>query len=204
MSSILLVTSSPRGAASHSSRIATELAAGLQAARPGSCLVVRDLAAKPLPHIGADFAAGIRSQAAARSPAETEAVAESDAAVAELLAADSVVIAAGLINFGIPSTLKAWLDHVARAGQTFRYSEKGPEGLVTGRRVHVVIASGGIYSEGPAAALDHAVPYLRTMLGFLGMTDIELVRIEGVALGGDAEAEALARARAELPLLAAA
>ena len=88
--------------------------------------------------------------------------------MAELLAADTVVIAAGLINFAVPSTLKAWLDHVARAGETFRYSEKGPEGLVTGRKVYLVIASGGVYSDGPAAAFDHAVPYLRTMLGLPG------------------------------------
>ncbi|MEQ8344226.1 MAG: FMN-dependent NADH-azoreductase [Sneathiellaceae bacterium] len=202
MSEILLVTSSPRGTASHSSRIAGELARGLQAASPGSRLAVRDLAAQPLPHIGSDFAAGIHAPADTRSAAQAQAVASSDAAVAELLAADTVVIAAGLINFAVPSTLKAWLDHVARAGQTFRYSEKGPEGLVTGRKVYLVIASGGVYSDGPAAAFDHAVPYLRTMLGFLGMTDVELIRVEGVAMGPDAEARALSQARAQLSGLA--
>lgn len=202
MSEILLVTSSPRGAASHSSRIAGELARSLQQANPGSRLVQRDLAVQPLPHIGTDFAAGIHAPAEQRSAGQAAAVAASDAVVAELLAADTVVIAAGLINFAIPSTLKSWLDHVARAGQTFRYSEAGPEGLVTGRRVYLVIASGGVYSAGPAAAFDHAVPYLRAVLGFLGMTDVELVRVEGVAMGPEAEAAALSQARAQLSGLA--
>lgn len=204
MSSILLVTSSPRGDASHSTRIATELAARLRAARPGAALVTRDLAREPLPHITPAFASGIYTPAEQRNAAQAAAVAPSDAAVDELLAADTVVIATGLINFGIASTLKAWIDHVARAGRTFSYGADGPKGLATGKKVYLVLASGGVYSDGPAAALDYAVPYLTAVLGFLGMTDVEVIRVEGVAGGAEAESQALAAARERIPLLAAA
>ena len=194
MSSILLVTSSPRGAASHSTRVATELASKLQARTPGSKLVTRDLNSNPLPHIDADFSSGIYTPAESRSERQQSVVGVSDAIVDELVAADAIVIATGMINFNISSTLKAWVDHIARAGRTFSYGAEGPKGLVTGKKVYIVIASGGVYSNGPAAAFDHAVPYLRTALGFLGMTDVEVVRIEGVAMGPEAEAKAISSA----------
>ncbi|UGY10696.1 FMN-dependent NADH-azoreductase [Phyllobacterium pellucidum] len=194
MSSILLVTSSPRGAASHSTRVATELAQKLQAKTPGSAIVKRDLASQPLPHIDADYSSGIYTPVESRSERQQRVVGVSDAIVDELFAADSIVIATGLINFNISSTLKAWVDHIARAGKTFSYGAEGPKGLVTGKKVYIVIASGGVYSSGPAAAFDHAVPYLKTALGFLGMTDVEVIRIEGVAMGPDAEAKAVSSA----------
>ncbi|HEY9568252.1 MAG TPA: NAD(P)H-dependent oxidoreductase, partial [Thalassobaculum sp.] len=147
-----------------------------------------------LPHIDAAFASGIGTPAGERSAAQAAAVAASDATVDELLAADKVVIATGLINFGIASTLKTWIDHVARAGRTFRYGADGPQGLATGKQVYVVLASGGVYSAGPAAAFDHAVPYLKATLGFLGMSEVEVIRIEGVAMGAEAERDALAKA----------
>ncbi|PSH70974.1 FMN-dependent NADH-azoreductase [Phyllobacterium brassicacearum] len=194
MSSILLVTSSPRGAASHSTRVATELAQKLQAKTPGAKIVTRDLASNPLPHIDADYASGIYTPAESRSVQQQSVVGVSDAVVDELFAADAVVIATGMINFNISSTLKAWIDHIARAGRTFSYGADGPKGLVTDKKVYVVIASGGVYSDGPAAAFDHATPYLKTALGFLGMTDVEVVRIEGVAMGPEAEAKAISSA----------
>ena len=194
MSSILLVTSSPRGAASHSTRVATELAQKLQAKTPGAKIVTRDLAHDPLPHIDADYASGIYTPAESRSVQQQSVVGVSDAVVDELFAADAVVISTGMINFNISSTLKAWIDHIARAGRTFSYGADGPKGLVTGKKVYVVIASGGVYSNGPAAAFDHATPYLKTALGFLGMTDVEVVRIEGVAMGPEAEAKAISSA----------
>src|SRR5690349_6497016 len=157
MSSILLVTSSPRGAASHSTRVATELAQKLQAKTPGSAIVKRDLASQPLPHIDADYSSGIYTPVESRSERQQSVVCVSDAIVDELFAADSIVIATGLINFNISSTLKAWVDHIARAGKTFSYGAEGPKGLVTGKKVYIVIASGGVYSSGPAAAFDHAV-----------------------------------------------
>ncbi|UXN61216.1 FMN-dependent NADH-azoreductase [Phyllobacterium zundukense] len=194
MSSILLVTSSPRGAASHSTRVATELANKLQAKTPGAKIVTRDLANNPLPHIDADYASGIYTPVESRSVQQQNVVGVSDAVVDELFAADAVVISTGMINFNISSTLKAWIDHIARAGRTFSYGAEGPKGLVTGKKVYVVIASGGVYSDGPAAAFDHATPYLKTALGFLGMTDVEVIRIEGVAMGPEAEEKAISSA----------
>lgn len=204
MSSILLVTSSPRGDASHSTRVATELAESLRAATPGSTLSIRDLARDPLPHIDPAFASGIYTPAEQRDAGQVRAVAASDAAVDELLAADVVVIATGIINFGVSSTLKSWVDHIARAGRTFSYGADGPKGLITGKKAYVVVASGGVYSQGPAAAFDHAVPYLRSVLGFLGMADVEVIRIEGVAMGAEAERQALDAARERVSGLAVA
>ncbi len=158
MSSILLVTSSPRGAASHSTRVATELAAKLRKANPSSTLVVRDLVANPLPHIDPDYSTGIYTPAEARTQRQAEVVAVSDAALDELFAADTVILATGFINFGISSTLKSWIDHISRSGKSFSYGENGPKGLVTGKKVYVVLASGGIYSEGAAVQMDHADP----------------------------------------------
>ena len=117
-----------------------------------------------------------------RSSELLAAVRHPDETIAELLAADTIVIGAPLYNFGIASTLKAWIDHIARAGITFRYSAAGPEGLVKGKTVYVAFASGGIYSEGPLTAYDFVAPYLRTVLGFLGMTDVTVVRVEGTAV----------------------
>ncbi len=204
MSNILLVTSSPRGSASHSTRVATELAAKLREANPSSRLIVRDLAANPLPHIDPDYSAGIYTPVEQRTPRQAEVVAVSDAVVEELLSADTVVLATGFINFNISSTLKSWIDHVARAGKSFSYSEGGPKGLATGKKVYVVLASGGIYSEGAAVQMDHAVPYLRSVLGFLGMTDVEVIRVEGVGMGEEAVTTALNKASARIEALVSA
>jgi FMN-dependent NADH-azoreductase len=203
MTSILLVTSSPRGAASHSTRLATELVDKLRADSPESAVVRRDLVRNQLPHIDTHFALGIATPANQRSAKQEDAVAISDAVVDEVLAADTVVVAAGIINFSIPSTLKAWLDHLARSGRTFRYTENGPVGLIGNKKIYLVVASGGIYSEGPDTPLDHAVPYLISVLSFMGMNDVDVVRIEGVAMGADAEREALSKAQNRLSELAA-
>ncbi|MER9296968.1 FMN-dependent NADH-azoreductase [Mesorhizobium sp. M0621] len=202
--SILLVTSSPRGAASHSTRIATEFAEKLVAADPSNTLVVRDLVANPLPHIDADYASGIYVPAEARTPRQAEVVGVSDVVLDELFAADTVILATGFINFNISSTLKSWVDHISRSGKSFAYGENGPKGLVTGKKVYIVLASGGIYSEGAAVQFDHAIPYLRGVLGFLGMTDVDVIRIEGVSMGPDAVASALARATAKVDAVVAA
>lgn len=204
MSSILLLTSSPR-AESLSTTIAADLASKIQAQQPGSVVVRRDLAANPLPHIDDLFTAAIRKPADARTAQEAEAVKTSDKLVDELLAADTVVIGTGLINFGIYSSLKTWIDNVARAGRTFSYTENGPVGLATGKKVYVVLASGGVYSQGPAAPMNHAVPYLNSVLGFLGISDIETIYVEGLAFGPEAAEKAIgaAKARAEEIALAA-
>ncbi|MET3577091.1 FMN-dependent NADH-azoreductase [Mesorhizobium robiniae] len=201
--SILLVTSSPRGAASHSTRIATELAEKLLAANPSAKLVVRDLVSNPLPHIDPDYSTGIYTPVEARTQRQAEVVGVSDGVLEELFAADTIILATGFINFGISSTLKSWVDHVARSGKTFAYGEDGPKGLVTGKKVYIVLASGGIYSEGAAVQLDHAIPYLRSVLGFIGMTDVDVIRIEGVGMGPDAVTAALAKASAKVDAVVA-
>ncbi|MGE0281228.1 MAG: FMN-dependent NADH-azoreductase [Rhizobiaceae bacterium] len=203
MSNILLVTSSPRGEASHSTKIATELATRLNAALSGSHIVKRDLVASPLPHIEPDYASGIYTPAESRTPHQADVVGVSDAAVDELLAADHIVLATGLINFSISSTLKSWIDHISRSGRTFKYGANGPEGLVTGKKVYIVLASGGVYSEGPAAVMDFAVPYLKSVLAFNGMTDVEVIRVEGVGMGEDAVKAALAKAESRVEAIAA-
>ena len=198
MSSILLLTSSPR-ADSLSTSIAADLAEKIKAQNPGRTIVHRDLAVAPLPHIDELFTAAIRKPAEDRTAQEAEAVKISDELVDELLAADTVVIGTGLINFNIYSSLKAWIDNIARAGRTFKYGENGPVGLATGKKAYIVLASGGVYSSGPAVGMNHAVPYLKSVLGFIGITDVETVYVEGLAFGPEAAEKAIgaAKARAE-------
>jgi FMN-dependent NADH-azoreductase len=195
MSSILLVTSSPRGEESLSTKIANEFVDKLKAQDAGATVTHRDLGKNPIAHLDTVTTSAIKKQPADRTADETAAVAESDTLTAELLAADTVVIATGLINFNIYSTLKSWIDNVARAGMTFRYTAEGPEGLATGKKVYVVLSSAGIYSEGPAMAMNHAVPYLKTVLAFMGMTDVEVIAVEGTAFGPEALEKAIASAQ---------
>lgn len=195
MSSILLVTSSPRGDDSLSSKVAHNLANELSARDNGTSVVHRDLGVNPIPHLDSVTTSAIRKPAADRTPEEAAAADYSDKLVAELMAADTVVIATGLINFNIYSTLKSWIDNIARAGQTFRYTAEGPEGLAKGKKIYIVLASGGVYSEGPATGMNHAVPYLTTILGFLGMTDVEVIYVEGLAFGPEAAEKAIASAQ---------
>lgn len=193
---ILHVASSPRGSASYSNRVAAQVLDELRSRTPGATVAVRDLAREPLPHIGDDFVAAIRAPDGPQTDAQRALLAQSDALIDELLAADVVVIGAPMINFTIPSNLKTWIDYVARAGRTFSYSEKGPQGLVTGKHVIVVAARGGIYPDG--AALDFQLPYLKSVLGFLGMTEVEVLEVEGTAYGPEAAEKAVAAATAKM------
>jgi FMN-dependent NADH-azoreductase len=192
MTNILYVTSSPRGAESYSHRVASQVIAELQAAHPGARVRVRDVARDPLPHVDENFVAALRPSGGSLTADQQAIITQSDALIDELLAADIIVIAAPMYNFGIPSTLKAWIDYVARAGRTFRYTEKGPEGLVTGKKAILIHSRGGVYSSGPAQAMDHQGTYLRSVLGFLGVTDVESVDVEGVAYGPDVAEKAVA------------
>ena len=203
MANILLITSSPRGSESYSNRIADTVIRDLRNNDPDALLMVRDLAQDPLPHVDDDFVTATRGREGPQTPRQQAILAESDELIDELTAADIVVIAAPMINFSVSSTLKAWFDYIARAGRTFSYSEKGPQGLMTGKRVIIVSASGGIYS-GANAAFDFQVPWLRSMVGFLGMTDVEVIRVEGTALGSEAAEQAVARAAAQAHEVAAA
>jgi len=196
MMNILFVSSSPRGGESYSNRVARRIVDDLIAGNPGARVVVRDLAQQPLPHVGAAFGTGRMVPREKQSDEERQSLALSDTLVDELFAADVIVIAAPMHNFGLTSSLKAWIDHIVRPGRTFTHSEKGPQGLVTGKKAVFVLARGGVYSEGPMQAFDFQEPYLRSVLGFMGMTDVEIVRVEGVALGERALSQALRSAEA--------
>ena len=196
MTHLLFITSSPRARQSYSHAIARGIVDDLKIHDPGLRVVVRDVAKEPLPHASADFASSRALPPDRRDAVATRALELSDALVAEVQAADVVVIAAPMHNFGIPSALKAWVDHIVRPGQTFTYSAQGPRGLVEGKKVVLVLARGGVYSSGAMQAFDFQEPYLRTVLGLIGMTDVEVVRIEGVAMGDEAVRSALSSAKA--------
>lgn len=202
MSHILLITSSPRGADSLSSRFATEIAEGIKA-RSGGTLTVRDLAADPLSHITSAYINGRVTAPDDRTPEQAEAVGIAQALVDELKAADVVVLGSAMINFGPSSQLKAWFDHVTWPGVTFGYGATGPKGMLHGKKVYLVTSAGGVFSEGVWAPFDFQSNYLMHLLGFIGLTDIELVRVEGTVLGPDAAEAAVANAeRAVYTLLA--
>ncbi|CAN5370723.1 FMN-dependent NADH-azoreductase AzoR3 [soil metagenome] len=196
MSQVLVLNSSLSGEASVSRLLVAETVSQLVARDPAAKLVFRDLAETEIPHLNPRTVAGVR--ATASTPAETKARDLSDTLIAELRAADTIVIGAPMYNFSIPSTLRTWFDHVLRAGETFSYSEAGPKGLLEGKRVIVVESRGGLYSEGPAQALDFQEPYLRQLLGFIGLTDVTFVQAEKIGYGPDARAAAIEGAKARL------
>jgi FMN-dependent NADH-azoreductase len=198
MSKVLVINSSVTGEASVSHRLVDEVVAGLRAADAGVEVVERDLSQAPVPHLSGETLAGFGG---AETPAAVAARALSDELVAELKAADVLVIGAPMYNFGIPSTLKAWFDHVLRAGVTFRYTETGPVGLVGAKTAIVVSARGGVFA--PEAAEDHQERHLRTLLGFIGLNDVRFVRAEGLALGEQPRAQALAAAQQQVLTLKA-
>lgn len=191
MNHILLITSSPRGADSLSTRFATEIAEGIKA-RTGGTLTVRDLAANPLPHITLAYIDGRIAAPDARTPEQTDAVGIAQELVDELKASDVIVLGSGMINFGPSSQLKAWFDHVTWPGVTFGYGDTGPKGLLPSKKVYLVTATGGVFSEGAWAPFDFQSNYLLHLLGFIGLTDVELVRVEGTVFGPDAAKTAIA------------
>lgn len=196
MSNILVLTSSALAEASASNEIVRDAVSALRAADPAAQIVTRDVGSRPIPHLTLDAASALRAEPANAAQAASRAL--SDELIAELKAADTIVIGAPMYNFGITSTLKAWFDHVLRAGVTFRYTEKGAEGLLTGKRAVVVETRGGLYSEGPAQVMDSQEPHLRTLLGFIGITDVTFVRAEKLAFGPEAREQAIGAARTEI------
>ena len=201
MSDVLLITSSPR-VESYSTRVGRSLAEKL-ASRPGSSLTVRDLTRHPLPHIDDSFALARNTPTDFLTSAQRKTLATSDELLVELFAADTLVIAAGMINFGIPSSLKAYIDLIVRPGISFRYGEKGPEGLIKGKKAYLVVARGGVYTQGPMQAYNFQDTYLKTALGFIGITDVEVIAVEGVAFGPEATEKAVGAALARVEAIAA-
>jgi FMN-dependent NADH-azoreductase len=197
MKNILLVESSPRGNDSYSHQAARSIVNDLQMRDPGATVLVRDLGQNPAPHVGLPFITGMYAAPEQLTPDQADSLAFSDTLIDEILVADTIVIAVPMHNFGISSRLKAWIDHVVRAGRTFSYGANGPEGLAKGKRVIVVLASGGVYSNERMKAFDFAEPYLRTVLGFIGLTNADFVRVEGVANSLIGPEKALAAANAQ-------
>jgi len=194
MSKLLLIRSAATGPAS----VSNALIDAYVAAHPGSTVTERDLDRNPVPHVTSESLAGIGRQAAEGSQF-TLARALQDELIAELFAADTLVLGLPLYNFGMPSTLKAWFDYVARAGTTFQYSANGPEGLVKGKRAIIAHARAGKYDD--AAGFPFGLAHTRALLNFIGITDIEVVTAEGLAFGPDVAAAAIAEASAAIAAL---
>lgn len=188
---LLHIDSSILGDASVSRQVSAAIVAHLVETAPGTKVVTRDLAAAPIAHLSGAYLAG-QGVDTKHDQALQEDLALGGAALAEFLAADTVVIGCPMYNFAIPSQLKAWIDRIAVAGKTFRYTEHGPEGLAGGKRVIVASSRGGFYGAGtPHASYEHQVSYLRAVFGFLGIRDIQVIEAEGIALGADQRGKAL-------------
>ena len=189
-------------ATSHTRRLSAELVEKLKAANPGASVVYRDVAVDRLPHVDMTIREAWLPEGE-KDASLTATAARSKALVDELKAADVVVIGAPMYNFTVPSTLKSWIDHVSIAGQTFQYTPTGPKGLLTGK-AYLALSSGGVYSQGPFAAVEHLATYLTSLMGFLGIGDVEVVRAEGVAYGPDQDKAAMASAQERIEALVAA
>ena len=194
MKTILQLNSSILSDNGQSSRLADEFVAAL----PYAEVIKRDLARDPVPHLDAERFGAFIAKPEARTLKQDAIVAYSDGLIGELKRADTIVIGLPMYNFGLPSMLKAYFDHVARAGVTFKYTEKGPVGLLTGKKVYVFAARGGNYA---GTARDTQTAYVRDFLAFLGITDVEFVYAEGLAISEASKADSLAKARATIPAI---
>jgi FMN-dependent NADH-azoreductase len=198
---ILQINSSVRADASHSSRLANEVVQRLLTANPDASLKLRDLGRTPQPMLDEAALQALFTPAEQRSAVQAARVALDDALIAEIQAADTLVLAAPMYNFAVPVQLKNWIDAISRAQVTFRYTANGPEGLLTGKKAYVVLTRGGIHLNMPS---DTQTPYLQTFLAFLGISDVEFVYAEGLAMGADAEQAAFAAAARQIQQLIAA
>ena len=199
MSRVLIIESSARQQHSVSRQLTQTFINQWKAAHPDDLISVRDLAVDPVPHLDINLLGGWMKPEGQRNAIEQISLERSNQLTDELLAADVLVMAAPMYNFAIPSTLKAWLDHVLRAVVTFKYTETGPQGLLTGKRAFVLTARGGIHAGGLS---DHQEPYLRQVMGFIGIHDVTFIHAEGMNLGGDFQEKGLNQANARLSQVA--
>jgi len=199
MTTLLQLNSSIFSAGGQSSRLADEFVAAWRESHPDSEVIVRDLARDVVPHLDAERFGAFVAKPDERSDAQRAVLDFSDALIDELQHADVIVLGLPMYNFGVPSMLKAYFDHVARAGVTFRYTEKGPVGLLTGKKVYVFAARGGLYAGTP---LDTQTAYVRDFLRFIGMTDVEFIYAEGLAMSAEHKEAALAQAYRTIDRLA--
>lgn len=199
MSKLLFVKSSIFGEDSKSANVAYDFIRRWSEHHPASDIVVRDLGAAPVPHLSLEHLGALATPADNRSATQKAWLDQADKLIEELEQADVIVIASPMYNFSISSNLKAWIDHVTRAGRTFRYTEEGrPEGLLKNKKVVVVTGRGGVYSEGPLTAFDFQEPYLRTILGFIGLTHITFIHVEGLRISLAAAEKGIAKAKAAI------
>jgi FMN-dependent NADH-azoreductase len=200
MTTLLKINASLFSTQGQSSQLAERFVAARLAATPGLKVISRDLGAEPVPHLDAARFLSFLAKPEERSAEQQAVVAYSDALIEELRQADEIVIGLPMYNFGVPSTLKAWFDHIARAGVTFRYTATGPEGLLTGKKVTIFAARGGLYAGTPK---DSQTTYVRDFLAFIGITDVEFVYAEGLNMGDESKTAALTAAHGKLAELAA-
>lgn len=191
MTTILQISSSSNLDGSVTREIGALAVEKLRALHPGAIVIQRDLVKQQVPHIGPEFVGAMFS-----NPAAPE-LAFSRELIDELFSSDVIVIEAPMYNFNIPSVLKAWIDHVVRAGVTFKYGPEGIEGLLKGKKVILVLGRGGVYSDGPLKAMEYQENYLRAILGFVGVVDIETIIAEGVGMGPEIREKALESAKTQ-------
>ncbi|SFP40537.1 FMN-dependent NADH-azoreductase [Geopseudomonas sagittaria] len=192
---ILQINASARSTGANSTRLADAITARLQAQNPQAVVELRDLASHPHPVLDEAALGALFTPAEQRSAEQAARVALDDALIAQVQAVDVIVLGVPMYNFGVPVQLKTWIDAIARAGVTFRYTENGPQGLLQGKKVYVALARGGLYRDTPN---DSQVPYLKSVLAFLGMTDVEFVYAEGLAMGAEGADKAFAAAQAHI------
>ncbi|MFY9329241.1 MAG: NAD(P)H-dependent oxidoreductase [Georgfuchsia sp.] len=192
---ILQINASARRDGANSTRIANSIVARLRSADPTAQLTVRDFSSNPHPALDASVLGALFAPAESRTADQVARVGIDDVLIAEVQAADVIVLGVPMYNFGVPSQLKNWIDAIARNGTTFRYTEKGPEGLLSGKKVYIGLARGGRYR---GTETDSQVPYLKTVLGFLGMTDLHFIYAEGLNMGPEAIQQGFAQAEADL------
>lgn len=195
---ILQINSSARSQGAVSTLLADEIVASLRARQPQGALRVIDLSRTPVSPVDESVLQALMISADARTLEQAARVAEHDARIAEIQEADVLVLGAPMYNFGVTAQLKNWIDAICRAGVTFRYTEAGPEGLLKGKRAYVALARGGMHRATPS---DTQAPYLRAVLGFLGIDDVQFVYAEGLGYGEEAVARALSSARQEIAAL---
>lgn len=197
---ILQINTSARSSGANSTRLANAITARTKAKHPHAEIELRDLASHPHPVLDEHALTALFTPAGQRTSEQAARVSLDDALIAQVQSADIIVLGVPMYNLGVPVQLKTWIDAIARAGVTFRYGENGPEGLIKNKKIYVALARGGLYRDTPA---DSQVAYLKTALSFLGMTDIEFIYAEGLAMGAERAAQAFAEAEAALTELMA-
>ncbi len=199
MANILHLDSSARGERSVSRTLSQEFVAAWQAAHPEDHVTYRDLGHQPIPNVSEAWIAAAFSNPADHTPELSEAIRLSDELIDELLAADRYVFGIPMYNLTVPASFKAYIDQVVRAGRTFAVTDSGYQGLVHGKKAVVLTAEGGVYrADTPAAAANFHEPYIKTILGFMGITDVTIIHADGLAFGDEAREKALTAARATM------